>query len=64
MEVPLTYRNKLVTNGIEILTIECGKFTVTSVYHLPGKNLNFIMQENFGNQNTQFIIGDFNCHSV
>jgi len=53
-----------VTNfeGIEILTIELAKCTVTSVYKPPNVPFTFHNPENINNSIIKIIIGDFNSH--
>ncbi|KAI5742625.1 hypothetical protein M8J77_009365 [Diaphorina citri] len=51
-------------NDIEILTIETQSCTITSVYKPPTTAFNFIEPTNFRNQNTQIVLGDFNCHNT
>jgi len=49
---------------IEILTVDIGKNTITSIYNLPSVEFEFIETKNFRSKDTKFIIGDFNSHSV
>lgn len=48
--------------GIEILTIELAKCTVTSVYKPPNVPFTFHDPDNFSNSRTKIIIDDFNSH--
>lgn len=48
-------------NDIEILTIEVGKCTVTSIYKPPNSIFAFEKPVNFDTKNIH-IIGDFNSH--
>lgn len=66
-----TKANKLITsvgstnvNDIEILTVEMGKCTITSVYKPPNTSFIFNPPANFYNQNQRFVLGDFNSHSI
>lgn len=56
--------HKTTDSGIEVLTIESGNFTVTSIYKPPGEKFGLTRTQNFNNQKTQFVVGDFNCHST
>lgn len=60
----LSSTSKKITHDIEVLTIESGSFTISSVYKPPGQNLDLSMPGNFNNQKTQFVVGDFNCYST
>lgn len=63
-DISVTSAEKTYHNEIEVLTIEVGKFTVTSVYKPPGKDFVFTPPGNFTSQQTKFVLGDFNSHSV
>lgn len=63
-DIAVTSAHKTCHNDIEILTIEIGTFTVTSVYKPPGKDFVFTPPQNFTSQQTKFVLGDFNSHSV
>jgi len=60
----LEIKSSNVTNdvGIEILTIELTKCTVTSVYKPLNIPFTFHKSDNFNNSRTKIIIGDFNSH--
>jgi len=60
----LEIKSSDVTNvgGIEFLTIELTKCTVTSVYKPPNIPFTFHKPDNFNNSSTKIIIGDFNSH--
>lgn len=47
-------------NDVEILTVDLGKITISSVYKPPGAD--FIFTESYNR--TKIIIDDFNSHSV
>jgi len=49
-------------DDIEILTIEVGKCTVTSIYKPPNSTFAFDKPANFDTKNIHIIIGDFNSH--
>lgn len=46
-----------------MLTVDLGKYTVTSEHKLPNSTFEFNPPRNFNNHETKLIIGDFNCHS-
>lgn len=46
------------------MTIELQSSTITSVYKLPGADLNFTETINFKNQNVKIVLGNFNSHSI
>lgn len=50
--------------NIEIITVDLGNITISSIYKLPNTSFKFIEPLNFQNQNTRIIIGDFNSHSL
>lgn len=51
-------------DDIEIITIDLGKCTVTSVYKPPNSPFKFHKPKNFAARNVRIILGDFNCHST
>ncbi|KAI5747704.1 hypothetical protein M8J77_017592 [Diaphorina citri] len=51
-------------NNVEILTVRTSNFSVTSVYKPPGGKFVFTEPDNFDYSNTNFILGDFNCHGT
>nr|CAH7754178.1 unnamed protein product [Callosobruchus chinensis] len=63
-DVVITSAHKICRNDVEILTIEIGTFTVTSVYKPPGKYFVFTPPQNFTSQDRKFVLGDFNSHTV
>ena len=50
-------------NDTEIITVELGKCTITSIYKPPNKPFDFKSPSNFYNQDIRFVLGDFNSHS-
>ena len=51
-------------NSIEILTVEIGKCTITSVYKPPGQSFRFTPPSNFKSQCNRLILGDFNSYNI
>lgn len=51
-------------DDIEIITIDLGKCTVTSVYKPPNIPFEFHKPKHFHDQNARIILRDFNCHST
>jgi hypothetical protein len=51
-------------NNMEIITIDLGNITISSIYKKPITSFKFIEPPNFQNQNTRIVIGDFNSHSL
>ena len=51
-------------NDIEILTINIGSITITSVYKQPTRQFQFDNPDSLDYNNTNVIIGDFNSHST
>jgi len=56
--------SKSETNNIEILTVDLGKCSITSIYNPPNENFVFEEQENFRDNNTRIVARDFNSHSI
>lgn len=52
------------TKDIEILSVDLGKITIASVYKPPGADFIFTEPDNFRDNRTKIIIGDFNSHNV
>jgi len=48
----------------EIITVDLGNITISSIYKPPNTLFKFIESPNFRNQNTRIIIGDLNSHSL
>jgi len=48
----------------EILTIEVGNCTITSVYKLPNTDITFEKPINFDNYDTKIVLSDLNSHST
>ncbi|KAG7299565.1 hypothetical protein JYU34_016540 [Plutella xylostella] len=51
-------------NGIEVITIDFGYCTVTSVYKPPGTLFEFFPPNNFNTHPVKVVVGDFNSHST
>lgn len=51
------------SNNIEILTVDLNHCTVASCYKPPEVWFCFSLPDNYNNQKTQFLNGDFNSHS-
>ncbi|KAJ8710342.1 hypothetical protein PYW07_009708 [Mythimna separata] len=51
-------------NCIEVLTVDIGTCTITSVYKPPNVPFVFHKTTNFENQHIKTIVGDFNSHSI
>lgn len=51
-------------NNIEILTLDTGNCTVSSVYKPPNTPFHFSNTSNFHSQPIKIIVGDFNSHST
>ncbi|XP_049873462.1 uncharacterized protein LOC126372007 [Pectinophora gossypiella] len=51
-------------NGVEIITVDIGYCTVTSVYKPPNTPFQFVPPTNFNNDKTKIVMGDFNSHST
>lgn len=63
-DIAVTSAHKTCNDDIEILTVEDGRFTVTSVYKPPGKDFVFTPPQSFTWQQTKFVLGDSNSHSI
>lgn len=51
-------------NDVEVLTVDLGKYTVTSVQYKPkNSTFEFNKPRDFNNHETKKIIRDFNCHT-
>lgn len=51
-------------NAIEVITVETDNCPVTSLYKPPGTPFQFDAPDNFSNQATKIVIGDFISHST
>jgi len=51
------------TNDIKVLTVDLGKYSVTSVYKPPSSTFVLNQPKNFNNHKIKIMVGDFNCHS-
>lgn len=51
-------------DNIEIITVDLGNITISSIYKPPNTPFKFIEPPNFQNQNTRIVIGNFNSHSI
>jgi len=51
-------------DNIEIITVDLGNITISSIYKPPNTPFKFTEPPNFQNQNTRIVIGDFNSHSL
>ena len=51
-------------NDIEILTVNVGSITITSVYKPPTRQFQFDNPDSLDYNNTNVVIGDFNSHST
>ena len=51
-------------NDIEILTVNIGSITITSVYKSPTRQFPFDNPDSLNYNNTNVVIGDFNSHST
>lgn len=56
--------SKSETNNIEILVVNLGKCSTTLIYKPPNKIIVFEEPENFKDNITKIIAGDFQNHSI
>ena len=63
-DLVITSTSMTENNDFEILTINIGSITITSVYKPPTRQFQFDNPDSLDYNNTNVIIGDFNSHST
>ena len=63
-DLVITSTSMTENNDIEILTVNIGSITITSVYKPPTRQFQFDNPDSLDYNNTNVVIGDFNSHST
>ena len=63
-DLVITSTSMTENNDIEILTVNVGSITITSVYKPPTRQFQFDNPDSLDYNNTNVVIGDFNSHST
>jgi len=51
-------------NNIEILNVDLGKYSITSIHEPPNESFLFKEPDNFRDNTTRIVAGNFNSHST
>ena len=64
LDLVITSTSMTENNDIEILTVNVGSITITSVYNPPTRQFQFDNPDSLDYNNTNVVIGDLNSHST